>query len=33
MKAEISLACLQEHAIGPYPELDESSSHFPTIFP
>jgi len=33
METEGSLPCSQESAVGPYPELDESSSHSLTVFP
>jgi hypothetical protein len=33
MEHEDSLPCSKEPTIGPYPEPDESSPHFPTIFP
>jgi len=33
MKPEDLLLCSQEAASGPYPELDESKPHLPTIFP
>jgi hypothetical protein len=32
MQAEGSLPCSQDRAIGPYPEPDVSSSHFPNLF-
>jgi hypothetical protein len=33
MDPEGSWQCSQEPATGPYPELDESNPHFPTILP
>jgi hypothetical protein len=33
MEPEGSLPCLQESAIGSYPEPDASSPHLPTLFP
>jgi len=33
METKGSLPCLQEPAIGPYPEPDKSSSHLTTLFP
>jgi len=33
MEHENLLPRSQEPAIGPYPEPDESSPHFPTLFP
>jgi hypothetical protein len=33
MESEGSLPCPQDPAIGPYPELDASSPHPPTLFP
>jgi hypothetical protein len=32
MKSEGSLPCSQQPAIGTYPEPDESSAQFPTIY-
>jgi hypothetical protein len=33
MEPEGSLPCSQQPAIGPHPEPDASSPHFPTLFP
>jgi len=33
MEPEGSLSCSQETATGPYSTSDESSPHFPTLFP
>jgi hypothetical protein len=33
MEREGLLLCSQEPTIGPYSELDESTSHLPTLFP
>jgi hypothetical protein len=33
MEHEDSLRCSQKHATDHYPELDASSSYFPTLFP
>jgi hypothetical protein len=33
MEPESSLPCSQQPATGSYPEVDESSPHFPTLFP
>jgi hypothetical protein len=33
MELEGSLPCLQDPTTGPYPESDESSPFFPTLFP
>jgi len=32
MGSEGSLLCSQEPVTGPYPELEESSPHLPTLF-
>jgi hypothetical protein len=33
MEPDGSLPCLQEPAIGPYPEPDAYSPHLPNLFP
>jgi len=33
LEPESSLPCSQEPAMGPYPEPNESSPHFTTVFP
>jgi len=33
MEPEGSLQCSEEPTTGPFAEPDESSSHFPTLFP